>query len=107
MKKNKLEGRPLSKRPAITEDDRAFKAQYDAGEGKKEGITCDLGEDIEIKEKLAKKFHWKKAEEPMLRVLWRSNTIILYKDYYFHYALPEEQAKEREEGMREEYKGRP
>lgn len=105
LKKNNFRLRSIRKLPPITEEDRAFKVLYDAGEGKKEGFTCDLGEDIEIKKKLAKKFHWKKAERPMARILYRSGKIILHKDYYFHYALPEEQSKERE-SISEEYRGR-
>ena len=87
MKKDTLEMKTLRKLPPITQDDRAFKAQYDATEGKKDDIICDLGEDIELKEKLAKKLHWKRARKPMLRVLWRNNSIILYKDYYHQYVL--------------------
>jgi hypothetical protein len=101
LKKDKRKLRPLKKLPAITADDRVFKTLYDAGEGKKEGFTCDLGEDIDIKEKLAKKLHWKKAAEPMLRVLYRSRKIILHKDYYFHYVLTEEQTREREKQAEE------
>lgn len=87
MKKDRLRTKDVWKLPVITKDDRIFKAQYDMTEGKKEGFICDLGEDIELKERLAKKFHWERAKEPMLRVLWRSNKIILYKDFYHQHVL--------------------
>lgn len=58
------------------------------------GERVDLGEDIEIKEKLAKKLHWRKAEKPLIRVLLRNGNIILYKDDYYHYMMDLEQSKE-------------
>jgi len=73
----------------ITEEDREFKAFNDA-----EGNCTDLGEDIELKLKLAKKFHWKPAKEPLIRVLMRSGNIILYRDYYYHYMIDMEQYKD-------------
>ena len=45
------------KQAPITEEDRMKKMEYDAHV---EGTRMDLGEDIELKETLAKKFHWKK-----------------------------------------------
>jgi hypothetical protein len=77
MKTKEISVREL---PPITEKDREFKLYHEA-----QGRRVDLGEDIELKEKLAKKFHWKKAEKPRIRVLARSRKIILYKDYYHQY----------------------
>ena len=82
---------PLKKLPPITDEDRMDKIVYDT---KVEGTCIDLGEDVELKEQLAKKFCWKKAKEPLVRVLWRSGNIILYADYFYHYIMDEEQAKD-------------
>ena len=80
----------IQKLPPITEEDRQLKAWNETNGGE----SVDLGEDIEIKEKLAKKFHWRKAEKPLVRVLLRSGNIILYKDDYYHYMMDLEQSKE-------------
>ena len=83
--------KPIEKLPPITEEDRMDKMWYDA---RAEGTHMDLGEDVELKEALAKKFHWKKAQKPSIRPLWRSGSIILYADYYYHYMMDMEQAKD-------------
>ena len=84
-----MELKPIKKLPPITEEDREFKAFNDT-----QGKCTDLGEDVELKEELAKKFHWKKAEKPLIRVLIRSGSIILYKDVFYHHMMDEEQAKD-------------
>ena len=81
---------PLKKLPPIAEEDREFKVLNEA----RGGECVDLGEDIEIKEELAKKFDWKPAEKPLVRVLMRSGSIILYKDIFYHYMMDMEQAKD-------------
>lgn len=76
--------------PPITDEDRELKTWNEANGGER----VDLGGDIEIKEKLAKKLHWRKAEKPLIRVLLRNGSIILYKDDYYHYMMDLEQSKE-------------
>ena len=82
--------KPIEKLPPITEEDREFKVLNEAHGGE----CVDLGEDVELKEELAKKFHWKKAKKPLIRALWRSGSIILYADVFYHYMMDMEQAKD-------------
>ena len=88
MKQPRLEW--IKKLPPITEEDRQFKVLNEA----RGGECVDLGEDIEVKEELAKKLHWKPAKKPLIRVLARSGSIILYKDVFYHYMMDKEQAKD-------------
>ena len=83
----------IKRLPPITDEDRELKIWNEANGGER----VDLGEDIEIKEKLAKKLHWIKEEKPLIRVLLRSGSIILYKDDYYHYMMDWEQSKEYEQ----------
>jgi hypothetical protein len=80
----------IKKLPPITEEDREFKALNEA----RGGECVDLGEEIELKEELAKKLNWKPAKKPLIRVLARSGSIILYKDVFYHYMMDKEQAKD-------------
>jgi len=81
---------PLKRLPPITEEDREFKVLNEA----RGGECVDLGEDVELKEELAKKLSWKPAEKPLIRVLARSGSIILYKDVFYHYMIDMEQSKD-------------
>ena len=81
---------PIEKLPPITEEDREFKVLNEA----RGGECVDLGEDVELKEELAKKLHWRPAKKPLIRVLIRSGSIILYKDVFYHHMMDEEQAKD-------------
>lgn len=69
----------LDSLPPITEADREFKMLIIL-----QGLSNDveLGEDIEQKEALARRFQWKKKGKPRIRVLVRSQKVILYKDYF-------------------------
>jgi len=81
---------PLKRLPPITEEDRVFKVVNEA----RGGESVDLGEDVELKEELVKKLSWKPAKKPLIRVLARSGSIILYKDIFYHYLMDTEQAKD-------------
>ena len=83
--------KPIEKLPPITREDRMKKMEYDAHA---EGPHMDLGEDVELKETLAKKFHWMPAKKPLVRLLMRNGSIILYKDIFYHYMMDAEQAKD-------------